>query len=312
MRQLVSVVIPTYNRASYIRDALESVFRQTFRDHEIIVVDDGSTDDTKQVLAPFMNRIRYLYQENRGEAAARNRGIGESRSEWIAFLDSDDMWEPQALETLLQAARSNPEAGLIAMRARAILPDGTRTGRLLGKKSPGPSYSTRSLLWGDSGGVLTPMIRRSMFEKVGTFDETLSSATDCDMWLRLSFHTQMICIQKPLLLIRVHEENLSGDKAINARMWLRLLKKLKLAHPEFLQSHPWTYRRALGKEHLRLGRELLATYAERADTLSEARQNLRKSTVTFPFFLRTYLYLLWSYLFPAGYNAWRRWERKRG
>lgn len=311
MSPLISVIIPTYNRAPYLRDALESIFRQTFKDHEIIVVDDGSTDDTKQVLAPFMDRIRYLYQENRGEAAARNRGIGESRGEWIAFLDSDDMWEPHALETLLRAARRNPEAALIAMRARVILPDGTHTERIIGKRSQGPWYSTRSLLWGDSGGVLTPMIRRSIFDKIGTFDETLSSATDCDMWLRISFHARMICVQDPLLLIRTHEGNVSGDKAINARMWLRLLKKLEIEHPEFPRSHPWTYRRALGKEHLRLGRELLDAYVERADSLPEARKNLGMSIIAFPFFLRAYLYLMWSCLFPSSYSVWRRWERKQ-
>ena len=91
---MVSVIIPTYNRAAYIVEALESVFAQTYGDCEIIVVDDGSTDDTKAVLQSHMARIRYIYQENAGVSVARNTGISAATGEWIAFLDSDDQWRP--------------------------------------------------------------------------------------------------------------------------------------------------------------------------------------------------------------------------
>ncbi|MBM2835200.1 MAG: glycosyl transferase [Candidatus Brocadiaceae bacterium] len=94
----VSVVIPTYNRAPYVIMAIESVLAQSYQDYEIIVVDDGSTDGTRDVLEPYRDRIRYMYQDNKGVSAARNTGIQESRGEWIAFLDSDDEWLPNKLE----------------------------------------------------------------------------------------------------------------------------------------------------------------------------------------------------------------------
>ena len=307
----VSIILPTFNRVRLIGRVIKSILSQTYPDFGIIVIDDGSTDNTKEILVPLMSRIRYVHQENRGEAAARNRGIQESLGEWIAFLDSDDMWEPRTLELLLQAAQLHPEAGLVAMRGRVITTDGTRTERTIGKKKPGPFFSTTSLLWGDSGGVLMPMVRKRLFEKVGAFDEAIASASDCDMWLRISFHTRMVCVQEPLLLCRLHGESLSRDKVLNARMWLHILEKFAREHHEFIESYPWVYRRALGKENLRLGRELLATSAVKHEVLGESRRALRQSINAFPFFLRSYIYLVWSWLFPASYSVWRKWERKK-
>ena len=98
MKPKVSVVIPTYNSSQFIVETLESVFAQTYKDYEIIVVDDGSTDNTKEVLQPYTSRIKYIYKENGGPASARNVGIKSAQGEYIAFLDSDDRWLPEKLE----------------------------------------------------------------------------------------------------------------------------------------------------------------------------------------------------------------------
>lgn len=309
MPEAISVVIPTYNRASLLREAIGSALAQTRPPDEIVVVDDGSTDETPQVIASFAGRIRGFRQENGGEAAARNRGVAEARGPWIAFLDSDDLWEPEALERLAAAAAALPAAGLVAMRARALRLDGTRTGRIHGKKSRGPRFTTRSLLMGDAGGVLMPLVRRDLLLAAGGFDTALRSATDCDMWLRLSFSTTMIGIPDPLLLVRVHPENLSADKTLNARMWITLLHKLERERPEWVRRHRWAFRRALGKEHLRLGRESLAAWDGSPAGLAEARAALARSLRTFPFFARTWIYLAWSRVAPGRYAAWRRLER---
>ena len=306
----VSVVIPTYNRAGLVGLAVESALAQTFTDREIVVVDDGSTDGTAETLARFGTAIRVVRKENGGEASARNRGIREALGTWVAFLDSDDLWEPDALERLIAAAATHPGAGLVAMKARSILADGTRTGRVHGKKSPGPSFTTRSLLWGDAGGVLMPMVRRDLLLAEGGFDESLRQATDCDMWVRLSFRTEMVAVDAPLLLCRVHPENASADKTVNAVMWLRILAKLASAQPAWVAANRWTYRRALGKERLRLGRELLAAWDGSRDGLAKARETLRSSVATFPFFARAWLYLAWSLVAPRGYAAWRRVEMR--
>jgi len=305
----ISVVIPTYNRAALLAEAIDSALAQTRPPDEIVVVDDGSTDATTAVLARFAPKVRAVRQDNAGEAAARNRGVAEARGPWIAFLDSDDRWEPAALERLEAAARAHPDAGLVAMRARAIRSDGTPTARVHGKKSPGPYFSTRSLLVGDAGGVLMPLVRRDLLLSAGGFDTALASATDCDMWLRLSFVTTMIGVPEPLLLVRVHPDNLSADKTLNARMWIAILGKLAREHPEFVRDNPWAFRRALGKEHLRLGREALAGWDGSERGLAEARSALAISVRTFPFFARAWIYLAWSWIAPRRYAAWRRVER---
>lgn len=310
MTATIAVVIPTYNRAGFVKTAIASALAQTRRPDEIVVVDDGSTDDTAAVVARYGGVVRYVRKDNGGEASARNRGVREARSTWIAFLDSDDAWEPQALERLEAASRDYPNAGLIAMRARVLSADGTPQSKTHGKKSPGPKFSTRSLLWGDAGGVQMPMVRRDLILAAGGFDESLPSATDCDLWLRLSFATEMVGIPEPLLLVRVHPENLSADRTLNARCWIRLLAKLAREHPEFLKASPWHYRRALGKERLRLGRELLASAAGHPERVVESRAALRASVAAFPFFGRAWVYLLWSYVAPGSYGAFRRLERR--
>ena len=110
----VSVVIPTYNYGHFVVGAVESVLAQTYQNVEIIVVNDGSSDDTKARLEPFMGRVRYIYQDNQGLSAARNTGIGAATCRWIAFLDSDDLWHPRKLELQMAYLDGHPEVGLLA------------------------------------------------------------------------------------------------------------------------------------------------------------------------------------------------------
>jgi glycosyltransferase involved in cell wall biosynthesis len=306
----VSVVIPTYNRSDYLVPALESVFAQTFVPDEVFVVDDGSTDETPAVLRSYRHRIIALSQPNSGAAAARNRGIALARGEWVAFLDSDDMWEPEALESLVRAIPDFPDAGLITFRGRVVTSDGKRTGKILGKQSPGPDFTSESFLREDSGGVLTPMVRRAVLLEAGGYDESIRTAHDCDLWLRLTFRTRMVSLSEPLLLRRVHDDNASGDQLLNARMWLRILDKLAKEQPEFVRRRRDLYQRSLAKEHIRLGREALARCRGDREMLAEARRNLRLGLKYRPRSRRAWSYLLWSYVFPSSYGAWRRRERR--
>jgi hypothetical protein len=155
-----------------------------------------------------------------------------------------------------------------------------------------------------------PMVRRELILAAGGFDETLPSATDCDLWLRLSFSTEMVGIPEALLLCRVHPENLSADRTLNARCWIRILEKLAREHPDFVRDNGWHYRRALGKERLRLGRELLASAAGHPERIAESRAALRASIAAFPVFGRAWIYWLWSVVAPGSYAAFRRLERR--
>jgi len=128
---LVSVVIPAYNCAPFIGESLDSVYRQTYRNWEVIVIDDGSTDETRAILAPHTGRIRYFYQENRGTAAARNAGVRQARGELIAFLDNDDIWLPEKLERQVQVMQGSPECGLVFTDGIMFMADGTRRGPVI-------------------------------------------------------------------------------------------------------------------------------------------------------------------------------------
>jgi hypothetical protein len=158
--------------------------------------------------------------------------------------------------------------------------------------------------------VLLPMVRRSLLRSEGGFDETLASATDCDMWLRLSFRTTLVGVGEPLLLVRAHPGSASADKSLNARMWLVILDKLARDQPAWVEANRWAFRRALGKERMRLGRELLVLSARSPDRLAESRAALAASVRVFPFFVRAWVYLAWSRLAPGRYAWWRRLERR--
>jgi glycosyltransferase involved in cell wall biosynthesis len=110
---LVSVIVPTYNYAEFIGEAIKSVLDQTIQDFEILVIDDGSTDNTKEVVLSFGDKVRYFYQSQQGPAKARNKGIVESKGEYIAFLDADDVWLPSKLEKQVNLFRSNPKLGMV-------------------------------------------------------------------------------------------------------------------------------------------------------------------------------------------------------
>ncbi len=308
----VSVVVPTYNRAGYVVEAVESVLAQTFRDLEVIVVDDGSTDGTAKALAPYLDRIRYVRQENRGLAAARNRGIREATGEFVAFLDSDDRFEPGLLRAVLATFEAHPDAGAVFPAEREIDPDGRRRDRVHTKRSPGPYFTPASMVGKDTGVGCgrPPVVRRAKLLELGGFDETVRCAVDCDMWIRWSFHVPMVLEPAPLVLRRVHPGALSGDRGQDAEDWLRILDRLARDHPEFPRDHRWVFRRALGKQRLRYGRELLARGGGDRERLRSARLALARSVAAYPFFLRAYLYLLWSFLSPSAYARFRAWERK--
>jgi glycosyltransferase involved in cell wall biosynthesis len=309
---LFSVVIPTFDRAGYVLEALESVLAQTRADFEVIVVDDGSTDDTAERLAPHLDRIVYVRQPNAGQAAAKNRGVRQATGRYVGFLDSDDRWEPRTLEAVAAELEKHPDTGLLSIRIRDVEADRSPTPRTHGKRTAGPLYTTAGLLGRDVGACSVYFVRRDLLERVGGFDESLRSAEECDLALRLSFVTTLRALPEPLLLRRLHAGNLSRDMKLNAKCWIRLLEKLARDRPDFVARNRRLYRRALAKERLRFGRELLATEATDRDSLRRARRQLWSSLTTNPFSRRAPVYLAWSLIAPTTYARFRTAERKRG
>ena len=182
----VSVVIPAYNTAPYIGETLSSVLTQTYTDFEVIVVNDGSPDtvELEVALAPYRDRIHYIVQENGGLSAARNRGIAAGRGEFVALLDSDDVWEPDYLEYQLAVLERD---GLDVVYPNATtFGDPLRSGRLFMDMHPstGP-VSIESLVSQQCNVMVSVLARRDVLESAGLFDESLRSSEDFDMWLRI-------------------------------------------------------------------------------------------------------------------------------
>lgn len=306
-----TVVVACHDQERFVAETIESVLAQTLVDREIVVVDDGSTDRSPEILARYRDRIRIVRQENRGVASAWNAGIRAAGGERIAFLAADDAWKPEALERIDAAFEAHPEAGLVAIAAEGMDVGGRPTGKRYGKTTPGPWYSTVSLLSGDSGGASWFAVRRSALDRVGHYDESLRSAEECDLLLRLSFATRLLAVREPLLRYRIHAGSLSRDRRTNARCWLRILAKLEAEHPAFVRDHPRVFRRAVGKEWLRLGREILAHGDPGRATWDEARGALRESIRNWPWSRRAWTYLAWSAVWPSSYRSWRRREEER-
>lgn len=310
---LFSVIIPVYNRADLVATSVRSALDQTVEDLEVVVVDDGSTDGTRAALEPYLDRIRYFHQNNAGVAAARNRGIAESRGRFLAFLDSDDSFLPTMLERVRDAFEQHPEVGAV-FTAEIELDAQGREGRAVTKKTPGPYFSTPGMIEHDTlvGSGRPGVVPREWVERLGGYDESLGCAVDSDLWIRYSFHMPMVLQPEPLVLRRWHPGNLMLNRLQDAKDWLRILEKTARDHPEFVSEHPGVYRRTLAKNYLRLGRELMAAPDPDRTTRGEARRALRRSFRVRPFRPKTLAYLACSYVVPPSlFRRWRAWELRR-
>lgn len=258
----VSVVIPTYNRARFLSGALKSVLAQSFKDLEILVVDDCSSDDTAAVVESFGGaEIRYLrHDRRRGGAAARNTGILESGGEYIAFLDDDDEWYPEKLARQMNAMLASPAKVGGVYTGYFIVDRGD--GRIRGQIVPtdrGDIYA--ALLAGNCiGGTSCMLLRRSCFDKIGLFDERLPSFQDYDLWLRAARKYQFECIREPLLRYFVHGDKIwTNPEALSQGLDLMLRK---YGHTASFRKKCGTYYLAVGVQHceakqFRAGRKAL-------------------------------------------------------
>lgn len=210
MATRVSVVIPCYNQGRFLAQAIQSVLDQDYPDKEVIVVNDGSTDDTAAIASRFGDRIIYIEQPNRGAASARNMGIRASQGEYIAFLDADDVCLPGRLALEAAVLDRRPEVGLVAADAYLI----DDSGRVLGLKSliSGAPRCPEDFRWETveyCPTTSTVMVRRACFEVVGYFEESLVAGEDWLQWVRISHSFSMAYVDQPLILYRQHGSNIT-------------------------------------------------------------------------------------------------------
>ncbi len=206
----VSVVIPCYNQGQYIRSTLDSVLAQTYNDVEIIVVDDGSTDNTRDQLSSYMERIQYIRQPNKGLSGARNTGFQASSGEYVMFLDSDDRLRPDALALMVASLERQADCGLVYCAWQQISSDGQR---VLGEVHPGQQGDIlkKLLLREFFFFASAALLRRPALERVGLFDETLPWGEDADMWLRLARAGYTFAyLDEPVLQYRVHTGSMTA------------------------------------------------------------------------------------------------------
>lgn len=222
----VSVIIPTYNRALTLREAMGTVLSQRYRDLELIVVDDGSTDETQAMVSDFASReVTYVYQEHRGVSASRNKGIACARGDYIAFLDSDDLWLSDKLHLQMTFMKSHPDA-LICYTEEIWIRNGVRVNPMKKhRKYSGMIFEHCLPLC-----IVSPssvLMARRLFHMVGLFDESLEACEDYDLWLRISAQHPVYLIDTPLIVKRGgHADQLSRRVRKQDRFRIKALTKL--------------------------------------------------------------------------------------
>lgn len=208
---IVSVIMPCWNRERFIGDAIRSVLAQTLADFELVVVDDGSTDGTREVVASFSDpRLRCHHCNHRGISAAMNTGLAAARGRYIARLDSDDVWLPEMLEIQVGVLESRPEIGLAYSRAECTDSEWKPLGMSWGYPLRYPGETFRSMVYNDCTCNITVVCRRECFQRAGNYDEALETSEDLDMWLRVARHTQFAFTDRVLARVRLHGDSITG------------------------------------------------------------------------------------------------------
>lgn len=276
----VSVVIPVFNGAAFVTRAIQSVLGQTLTDLELIVVDDGSTDDTAAVVRAIKDsRLQYVYQPNQGPSVARNNGIRRAIGDWIAFLDSDDYWLPTKLEAQLARAREVPAAGIVYCAAKYLDPAGNIINDLpaIVEGSVLPEMLLDNCV---SGGTSSAALRRDVLDAIGPFDERMSCCEDWDLWVRAAHATQYAKVDEPLVCV-INRPGSLNKRARDVRdVSVRMLEE---AFRTYAAPHAHLRRRALWNVY----RSAANTYQDHHE-YGKALRNIIRAITYRPHFLPSY------------------------
>lgn len=296
----ISVVIPTRNRAEYLVQALHSVFAQTYTDYEIVVMDDGSTDDTAQRIAAWVaqDRIRYFARQPQGVSAARNAGVAEAHGEYIAFLDSDDLFEPTKLEKQIALFDANPTLGFVHCWFSKFQADGTELGVRDTSFFQGAVYPQALTHWSALMAMPCMLVRREVFVEVGGFDESMRWAEDMDLWRRIMRRYEIDLVPESLVRVRVHTESTSFDKTHATEGFVHYLRKAQDEDPGLPVAF---WQAAWARLYTNLAQNLLGEGG--AQQMQLARQHVAKALYYAPLNVRAWLAWLLSFL-PRRVRHW--------
>lgn len=338
---LISVILPTYNRAAFLPGAIESVLGQTYQDIELIIIDDGSTDDTEAVVAPFLNdqRTRYIRQMNAGAAAARNHGLSLRQGKYVAFIDSDDTWVRDKLEIQFEIMKYLPDAGIVCSDFSSVDNDGCREKSHIRSyfsvlddynlryedvfqhvmQQPVQGFGTdEKVYWGNIyetmifGNIIltsTCLCREEVFKNAGDFDTRYGTLEDYDLFLRISRRFPIAFIDKPLVCYRYSNDQLSGElhfEKLCANVIDIFKKNVEaLKDEEFGRKNKNKIKSHLGMLHAQQ-----AYFYFSHGNMSLAAQYYRQSILQRPGHYKSYLYLLFS-LLPTQITSAVRSLKKR-
>ena len=303
----ISVIIPAYNAAEYLGEALSSAAAQTLRPFEIIVVDDGSTDKTADILREFITRfpdlLKCISQSNRGPAAARNAGIRLAQGDLIAFLDADDLWDRDKLALQVEALAKSPEAGLVFCDMRHQVAGQQVHASYLherGYHHVGAGHIYENLL--EENFIFTPtvLVRREVLKRVGHFSENLRITEDYDLWLRIAQEHSVCFVDRPLVTRRRTADNLTNDRYLYAHSSLTLHEKLLAMN----EGHP--LRRAIIQRKLNADRFNLGYLLFTQSRMKEARKSMGPTVFCKEYAAPALLYIGLSFLPLPLLNALRR------
>jgi glycosyltransferase involved in cell wall biosynthesis len=293
----VSVVIATYNRAGLLKETIESVLSQTFQDFELIVVDDGSTDDTEEVLRPYSDRLRFLRQENRGPSAARNLGISVARASWISIQDSDDICASGHLETLYRFVEKNPDVGMVFANG-AYLDDPGPKGKTIIPREKSKRLAEKGVALTDLFSTSIVRLQAAVLSKkallaVGGLDENLRIAMDLDLAFRFFMRFPIAYLDEVVFFYRRHAGNIGRNQELRLLENLRVIEKLLHEFPSAIQilgHQQINQRKAYRYYHLAKSRW-------KSGDKDGARDALRQAVFLRPFFCKYRLYQLLGAIF---------------
>ena len=266
----VSICVPTYNRKDYLRETLDSIFAQTYKDYEVVVVDDGSTDGTAEMLKNISPLIRYYWQENSGDAAARNRLIKLARGEYITFIDSDDLLMHDAVERMMNVMEVEGGEAIVYGPYLRIDRNGHVYGRFKSRQYSG--YITKYLFQNIFVYSCGSMFPKKVLETAGGFDTSLPVCSDYDLWLRLSLKYRFVALAEPTFKRRRHAKNLSAVSTENRILELKVLERFYYEKGGDKVVPKRTAMHRLSREEYRV-----ALAALREGKLQVAREYLKKS-----------------------------------
>jgi len=245
----VSVIIPAYNCASYLPTAIESVLAQTYTDWEVLLVDDGSTDDTEKIVTPYLDRIRYMKQSNKGLPGARNAGIRASKGEYIALLDGDDSWLPTKLEQQMPRFRDR-EVGIVYSDFAVQYSDGRfQPSYLADRPLAAEGYALNNYIRSRFLFPSTMVLRRDCMEECGLFDEEMLVCEDVELFARICMRWKLALVNRPLVVRNEGTHNITANLSKLSQYTIIALNKILSKEPQLPASSRRVIQTELGRQH---------------------------------------------------------------